>query len=678
MAKQMPLGVKIGLGYTAVTLILVATVMTTLFQVEKMKTLTDRIGDLRAPTAQASLMALNGMNHSLAALRGWILLGKSGFKAERAKAWKEEIDPSIEFMREVSANWTDPRNIERLEVIMAKLDEFRGYQEEIEEIAQTVDNTPAVKILFEQAAPQAQVLVSKITKMIDLEAREAATSERKALLGMMADVRGTTGLSLASIRAYLLSGDEKFRLGFDKLWAKNTRRFRDLESNVDLLTNEQRAAFDLFRASRATFNPLPPKMFEIRGGSEWNLANAWLGTRAAPRAKLINEHLVAMVAGQNRLMATDLDLAKQLAKSLRTVEWVLLAVGVSLCVVLGLLITRSIAQTTTNPIRRIIGSLSEGGEQVSAASAQVSSASQSLAEGSSEQAAGIEETSSSLEEMSSMTRQNADNADRANEVMADAKGLMDKGRESMGRLSGAIQEIKDSADQTAKIVKTIDEIASQTNLLALNAAVEAARAGDAGKGFAVVAEEVRNLAQRAGEAARDTSALIEGSVKNADRGVSVAAETSAALEALTSASEKVETLLAEIGAASREQAKGIEQVNSAVGQMDSVTQQNAANAEESASAAEELSAQAEQVRALVSDLARTVGGSEEATKAGSVKPPVVHAGQARAVRRPAAGYKPSAAPSSSASIGTSESDSGSAPESAAATIPLDEHELANF
>ena len=244
--------------------------------------------------------------------------------------------------------------------------------------------------------------------------------------------------------------------------------------------------------------------------------------------------------------------------------------------------------------------VSDGVIQVTSASDQISKGSQSLAEGANEQASSLEEISSSLEEMSSMTQQNADNATQANTLSQEANKSAENGNTSMVKMKEAISKIKTSSDETAKIIKTIDEIAFQTNLLALNAAVEAARAGDAGKGFAVVAEEVRNLAQRSAEAAKNTAEMIEESVKNSENGVVITEEVGQLLVDIKEGSGKVNDLISEIAAASKEQASGIEQVNTAVAQMNQVTQQNAANSEESASAAEELNAQASELSSLIS------------------------------------------------------------------------------
>ncbi|MDQ1330280.1 MAG: Methyl-accepting transducer protein, partial [Thermodesulfobacteriota bacterium] len=112
-------------------------------------------------------------------------------------------------------------------------------------------------------------------------------------------------------------------------------------------------------------------------------------------------------------------------------------IGVGLAMALGFLITRS----TVGPIRRIISGLTEGAGQVASASGQVSSASQSLAEGASEQAASIEETSSSLEEMSSMTKQNADNATQADNLMKETKQTVGTANESMSKLTESMKEI---------------------------------------------------------------------------------------------------------------------------------------------------------------------------------------------------------------------------------------------
>ena len=282
--------------------------------------------------------------------------------------------------------------------------------------------------------------------------------------------------------------------------------------------------------------------------------------------------------------------------------------GLGLVCLVGIGIGFVIIRGTGKILNQVATALDHGSDQVSSAAGQVSATSQSLAEGSSEQAASLEETSASLEEISSMTKQNADNAQTTKGLANKAHVNAEAGAGDMQLMSRAMQEIKTSSDDIAKIIKTIDEIAFQTNILALNAAVEAARAGEAGMGFAVVAEEVRNLAQRSAQAAKETTAKIETAIAKTAQGVQMSEKAAHSLAEIVTNIRKVDELVAEIAAASKEQSDGIGQVNMAVTQMDKVTQSNAASAEEIASAAEELNAQAETMKGSVIELTKLVGG----------------------------------------------------------------------
>jgi len=255
--------------------------------------------------------------------------------------------------------------------------------------------------------------------------------------------------------------------------------------------------------------------------------------------------------------------------------------------------------TVAEALDQTLGEIAAAADQVAAAAEQIAGGAQTLAANASEQAGSLEEVASSLTELTSMSESNAESAVRAKDITRSTRDGARAGVQQMQRLTEAMAKIRKSADSTAKIVKTIDEIAFQTNLLALNAAVEAARAGEAGKGFAVVAEEVRALAIRSAEAAKQTSALIEEAVADAQRGADIGGQAFAQLGTIDTGVDHVNGVIEEIASANEAQRGGVRQISQAVDRMNAVTQSAAANSEESAAAAEELSSQATHVRALV-------------------------------------------------------------------------------
>ena len=429
--------------------------------------------------------------------------------------------------------------------------------------------------------------------------RSAAGTMEEALNGVY--VPGARALVLdvrKNEKDYLLRGDEKYVQSTHKSVENLVKAFETagvLQEHIDdmkSLANDYTEAFTALVAEDARIVTAIATMREAVHKIE-PLVEA---TQSA-----------AMQAASTKTEST-ITHANSLAVTAVSIAIAALVIGVAVAVVLTRSITKPFQnifkglktfstaelQETGINFRQIIADLSNGGSQIAQSS-------QSLAEGATEQAAGMEETSSSLEEMASMTNQNADNAQQANRLASDARKAADSGTTSMTKMNEAIEEIQKSSDETAKIIKVIDEIAFQTNLLALNAAVEAARAGEAGKGFAVVAEEVRNLAMRSAEAAKNTANMIEESVKNSSNGVDIANEVAKVLEEIVTGVGKTTDLVGEIATASQEQAQGIEQINTAMAQMDKVTQQNAAQAEESASASEQVMSVVDSLMQLVED-----------------------------------------------------------------------------
>ncbi|MBN1548786.1 MAG: MCP four helix bundle domain-containing protein, partial [Syntrophaceae bacterium] len=211
----------------------------------------------------------------------------------------------------------------------------------------------------------------------------------------------------------------KFTMANDVTAVADDMKRRDeaglaLVGKVDklIVDAEQRKLFDGFKTDLGTYLGYRDKLIQatIAGNQEEMLSHLNEGKELG---KKLTADLEKMIAVNQDLAKAD---AADMQKTSNQANWfmgIFTAVGMILALGLGYALNRVI----TKPLNRVIVGLGDGAEQIASASNQVSAASQHLAEATSESAASLEETSSSLEEMSSMTKQNADNAQLANDMM---------------------------------------------------------------------------------------------------------------------------------------------------------------------------------------------------------------------------------------------------------------------
>lgn len=236
---------------------------------------------------------------------------------------------------------------------------------------------------------------------------------------------------------------------------------------------------------------------------------------------------------------------------------------------------------------------------ISAATENVTAGIQILAEGSSEQANATHEISLTMNKIYERVKVNSVAASGVSELAASAAKRMIKGNDEMAEMVKEMNQIGETSQKIAEIIKTIDDISFQTNILALNASIEAARAGESGKGFVIVAREVGNLAAKTAEASKGTTGLIEGAIDVINKGTKRAEETAKILVAVMEEAKIATEIMMSISTDTIEQEQAISQINTSIGEISEVITANSAAAEQGAASTQELSGQTQILKSLV-------------------------------------------------------------------------------
>ncbi|MDH3603503.1 MAG: hypothetical protein OEU26_28150, partial [Candidatus Tectomicrobia bacterium] len=221
--------VALGVALLAVTLI------STLW----LRTHVRRMETQRWSTVQAATGALLGVQRSLAGLRGWVALGDNRFRDSRMRAWAEQIHPAVATLKTLQPHATNPKDHSRVSMCVRLLRQLEVSQWWVEEVAHAPGNEPARVMLSQDVQPVAQVILSVITAMIDIEKQYAGSTDRKLLLGRMADFRGFFATSETLLTDFVVNADveaeKRFRRHLTLVWA----RLKDIEALSHVLTSEQ-------------------------------------------------------------------------------------------------------------------------------------------------------------------------------------------------------------------------------------------------------------------------------------------------------------------------------------------------------------------------------------------------------------------------------------------------------
>jgi len=649
-------------GFTGVCAVLAAAVGYTTYEVRGIAAVTDNVVDLRVPVALGSTELVGNLYSTLATLRGYLLTGNPQGKLDRAAMWKE-LDATAARFDGLAARFSNQRNKDDWAQTKAIMSEFRAAQDRAETIAFTADAYPATKLLTTEAAPRADKIGAELTKMIDEELAQPPSPERKQLLKNLADFRGAFAMAAADMRTYLLSAEADMKQRFDARWAAATQAKAAVDGTAGLLTPAQRAAWASVTQLHREFEPLPAKMFALRGSPQWNMPVHILVTEAAPRALKILDLIdgpkgadgtrsgglkyrqQAMLTAEGRQVTQEISF-------LQIALLALLGAGVGLGAAIALLTSRSIVDPiaamtlamrrlsagemqTEIPARERSDEIGEMAQSVQVFKDSMIEAERLRAEQAAEQqrqldrAKRIETSVASFEKavaevVNTVSSASTELQSTAQAMAATAEETTRQSTTVAAASEQATQNVQTVASATEELSASIKEIGQQVTVSSRMTSDAAAQARDSNaqvQGLAQAAQKIGDVLKLISDIAGQTNLLaLNATIEAARAGEAgkgfavVASEVKALANQTAKATEEIGAQIRAIQEATQTSVQSIQGIAETIGKVNETATTIASAVEEQGAATQEIARNVQQAAQGTGEVSNNIGGVSQAAQ----------------------------------------------------------------
>eukprot|EP00913_Durusdinium_trenchii_P023464 g22042.t1 len=311
---------------------------------------TQRMSSQRTPTLHNATSTLEGVQRSLAALRGWVVLGQEKYKKERLDAWQYNIEPTLAKLEALNQRERDTTQQQRLMKLKTTLKDLKDWQFWVADVAQSPGNQPAQVLYDVKIRPISESVKNGVAALINREQISESSKRTLYLMQLIAEFGFEFQTAAEYLSRYIVNG-RQFELDrFRQSAAVAKKKLKLIVNREALLMPMQREALAWIGSEVSAFESLSEKAVRARGDERWNLAQYWLANEAAPRAETAIRLLQAIAADQQQLMDSD-------TITINTIGNLSLMASAGMVIIMGSLafaLSFREAKRLTRPITRLV------------------------------------------------------------------------------------------------------------------------------------------------------------------------------------------------------------------------------------------------------------------------------------------------------------------------------------